>query len=481
MPAQGAETVELWCEAGEHSWTHPKSRGRYPASCPKHRRSAPPLETDATVELWCEAGQHHWQHPSRAGRYPTSCPGHQQTILPTTVSVTGRRKWIGDLRTCFLHDVGWVFRLEVNRFQLRGREGWRLPLAFADYVGLGDFEHRVLRPGQTNLSHEIWIERRFTACVAGPIDGPLRSLGAASGDLIFFHIRGDNYTMSLRRQDELHDDGPLKKLLWSCGLNPTDPELISEPWVRLARALGGSGTGRDEVRHRLETRGDDSLLGLLEETSRGATGYADDARSAWPEGWQYRLPAADLTSFPALRGRDQSIRFALGVLDATNRPPRELVLADGNILWLQQSPIADPDDLLEMLRVPPRGLVPTAHREGWARVLRAEHAARRRALAGHEWAVAVSESQWEIGGRSYGSLVDALESLADPEDELVPAPSKGVQNPYPRSAVALRRFADEAVQAGLKTIVADPAFGFRAEYIDRDRTAAALHEVLMTS
>ena len=433
------------------------------------------------MELWCEVGQHHWQHRSRAGRYPTSCPSTRGAIAAKTVSTKGRRRWIGDLRTCFLHDPGWVFRLEVNRFQLRGREGWRLPLTFADYCGLGDFEHRVLRPSQTNLSHEIWIERRFTACVAGPIDGPLRSLGATSGDLAFFHVRGDCYAMNLRPRDELHDDGPLRTLLWSCGLDPNDPEVITEPWVRLARALGGSGTGRDEVRQRLETRGDDSLLGLLEETSRGATGYDDDARAAWPEGWQYRLPAADLTSFPALRGRDQSIRVALGVLDATNRPPRELILEDGNILWLQQSPIADPDDLLEMLRVPPRGLVPAAHREGWARILRAEHAARRRALAGDEWAVAVSESRWEIGGRPYGSLVDALDSLRDTEDELVPAPAKGVQSPYPRSAVALRRFAEEAVQAGLKAIVADPTFGFRGEYVGQDVTGAALHEILMTT
>jgi hypothetical protein len=394
---------------------------------------------------------------------------------------TTRTRWVGDLRTCFLHDEGWAFRLEVNRFLLAGREGWRLPLSFAQHIGLADAERRSLKPNRPELADEVWIMTRSDACLGGPIDRPLRRLGATPGDLVFFSVRGDRYSMRLRRRGDWHDESPLKKLLWSCGLDPTDPAVLSEPWLLLSRALGGSGNRREDVRYRLDKRGDDGLLGLLTVSERSPIEHAHDASRPWPDGWQYRLPLADHASLVALKGGDQTTRVALGVLDATNHPPRELLLGDGNTLWLQQSVVADPDDLLETLRAPPRGLVPTAHRRGWTRMLRVEHVARRLALSGHEWTVAVLDAQWQLDGQPYGSVLDALEALDDPGDELTPAPSRGVQNPYPRSVVALRGAAEDAITAGLRAIVADPVCGFRAEYVGRQVTGAALHEILRTS
>jgi hypothetical protein len=236
------------------------------------------------------------------------------------------------------------------------------------------------------------------------------------------------------------------------------------------------------VHHRLERRGDDSLLGLLEQVGRGRSDHVQSAVADWPTGWQYRQPLAERTSLPALRGADQTIRIALGVLDATNQPPRGLILADGGLLWLHQGLAGDPDDVSSKLRSPPRGLVPAAHRTGWARMIRAEHAARRVALGGSEWSVSAFGGEWHLAGRAFPTLVDALAELeVESVPTVVPAPARGVQAPYPRSAVALRALLERAVGSGLRAILGDASCGFRAEYVDREAVAASLHELVVST
>ena len=282
----------VWCETGQHYWEPDRRPGPVPASCPRHTAHA----RDASMELWCEAGQHAWRRSRAPGRPPTSCPEHS----PDRVAAPrrGRMRWIGDLKTCFLLEEGWAFRLHVNRFQLNGRAGWRMPLSLAESLGLSEAETRFLEPMNPELIQEVSLTHKAGALIGGPIDVPLHHLGAAAGDYAFFCVRGNRYDFVLRARGELLDADALGTLLWSCGLDLRDESLRHSPWRHLARSLGGEMRGREEVRRRLRVRRDDELLKLLDvvETEGGVRA------AGWIDGWAYRAAPLPNERFFALEG-----------------------------------------------------------------------------------------------------------------------------------------------------------------------------------
>lgn len=385
-------------------------------------------------------------------------------------------RWVGDLKTCFLLQDGWAFRFEVTYFHLDDRGGWRFPLTYAEHVGLCESEERFLTLASGALEARTWIVRYGSQCSGGPIAEALHSLGADEGDLAFFWVRGNRYGISLRRRSELLSADPLTTLTSSCGLDPADARTKSDPWPLLSRALGGAGGGREEVRRRLAVRRDDKLAAIVDSLARGGATAPEQVGEPWPPGWPYRMPEAQAEPYFSLIGGDGTLRTAVGVLDGSNQPPRDLLLSEGNLLWRAHEAAADSGEISELLQRPPRGLAPAASRGAWVRLMRAEHVARRAALAGFDWTVSWQNGKWRAAEASYEALADALAAVGDSGSGVVAVPTARVRTPYPRSAVAVRHAFDDAIQAGLHTIGADPA-GFRADYGGAIVTGASLHEI----
>jgi hypothetical protein len=431
-------------------------------------------------ELWCEVGNHHWTRPPTRGRPPLSCPHHAATANSQQVRRPARQpggRWLGELRTCFLLEDGWAFRFEINRFHLRGRAGsWKPPLAFAEALGIADGESLFFEPAEPFGSEEVALSRTQGKCLGGPIDAPLHALGAAEGDIAFLSVRSGAYTLRLRRLSELTDDDALGRLLWSCGLDPGDETTRSAPWARLTRALGGTGTTREDCRMALLRRGDESLRALLEELDRGV---ARAPTQPWPEGWAARMPMSHDRSTLTLLGTDGSVRVALGVIDTSGQPPRGFTVSDGGLVWIHHHVAVEPDELAGILREAPRGLVPGAHKSTWVRWLRAEHAARRAALLGTGWEIWRTHDAWWIGAEPHPDLSSALETTAVETDEVPPAPATAPTRPYPRGAVAFSRALDDATRQGLESLGGHQLHGFVATYsTGRELTGAGLMDVL---
>lgn len=459
----------VWCEAGQHYWQPDRKPGGVPSSCPRHTAH----RNDETIELWCEAGQHAWRRPRAIGRPPTSCPEHAKQPLPAPRA--GRTRWIGDLKTCFLLEEGWAFGLHVNRFQLKGRAGWRMPLSLAESLGLADGETRSLKPMKRELINEISLTRRSGALIGGPIDVPLHQLGAVDGDYAFFCVRGNRYDFVLRARREVRDADPLGKLLWSCGLDHRDDTIRHSPWRYLARSLGGESRGREEVRRRLQVRRDDELLSLLEvvEAEGGIR------TPGWIEAWAYRAVPVPHERVFALEGGEHGVRVAVGVVDTSGQPPPSLVASDGGLLWLDQPAGLDYEEVEALLNAPPDGLVPAARRSEWSRWLRAEHVARRAALVGCGWSVQPNGRGWSTSGNVHDRLVEAFETLEDRSQGDAGLPSPPIRQAYPRSAVAFQRAVDAAARRRLDVIRGDAKCGFVAAYgTGREMVGASLMDVL---
>lgn len=381
-------------------------------------------------------------------------------------------RWLGDLSSCFLLEDGWAFRQEVNRFLLGGRGGWRIPLAFAEFIGLKDGEDRVLVLGTGDTT--VTLSRRRGHCSGNPIDRPLHRMKAADGDLLFLQVRGAQAHLLLRRVSEIGGSEALERLLWSCGLDPSDETLALDPWVKLVRALGGSAGQREEVRRRLMLRRDVNLLALQQSE------IAAYSRRSVDSSWEYTgRPVQMGTPRLVLEGRDDQRHCLLGLLDASNRPPRGLTLTDGGLLWLDG--VDDVSQAEELLVRPPLGLIPSARRAAWCRWLRLEHVLRLTALSSRHWEVRQAGAGWapsdEVGAVT---LIDALEHVAklafDADAERLP--QARVRSPYPRSAGAFRSLVDEAIRGGLRALGADHDSGFRAVYSRSEIAAASIHECL---
>ena len=311
----------VWCDAGKHYWEREPRRGRVPISCPQHAG----MTGAGGGELWCEAGQHSWRRPRAAGRPPMSCPEHSSARRSGT-------RWIGDLRTCFLLQDGWAFRLHVNRFHIKGRGGWRMPLSLAESLGLEEGETRSLKPMKPELFQEVGLTRVSSTLRGGSIDIPLVRLGAKEGDHVFFCIRGDRYDLVLRPHREARDLDALGMLLWSCGLDPLDEDVRHSPWRHLARALGGEAGRRNEVRRRLLVRKDDDLIALLDRVEAEGGVRAP----GWIDAWQYRAPILPDGQYFILEGGEHGVRVAVGVADVSGHIARGLLPSDGGLLWLDQ-------------------------------------------------------------------------------------------------------------------------------------------------
>ena len=375
------------------------------------------------------------------------------------------KRWIGDLSTCFLLEDGWAFRVKVNRFQLKGKPGWQMPVSVGEALALDHGQRVALRCSNEGIDHTLVLERRADALVGSEIDLALRRLSCQENDLAFFAFRPDCYRVVVRHQHEHDPQDPLGSLLWHCGLDPHDDEIRARPWQRLARAIGGTGNTPDAVEERLRARGDKRLAALL--TEAAAQGRTGNGLSIWPPFWQFVLPDQDDGDRFVLQRPDGWIRTALGVLDGSAQPPRDLTLGEGGTIWLTLSPADDLGLVDALLESPPAGLVPSAARPSWVRWMRADHAARRAALLGTAWCVERGTHGWRLDGAEDRPLEDALLSLRASEQKMVSRPPRSrVQSAYPRNGLAFAAAVRRACTDGLVALFAADETGYRAMFAD---------------
>lgn len=72
----GNDLQELFCQAGNHTWTRAAKRGRKPPSCPEHTVPVKPERAAINVKILTCAAGHSWEHRGR-GNPPKWCPEHR--------------------------------------------------------------------------------------------------------------------------------------------------------------------------------------------------------------------------------------------------------------------------------------------------------------------------------------------------------------------------------------------------------------------
>lgn len=381
----------------------------------------------------------------------------------------GTGRWVGDLKTCFLLDDGWSFRVQVNRYLLAGR-AWPIPKTVAEAMGLQSEHSIALDPAEKD-SPQVTVRREGDRCLVDPIDQQLRMLNARENDVAFFCFRESRYRVVLRRVAEIDVSDPLGELLWRCGLDPQDEQHRRDPWHRLARTLGGSRRTRDEARSRLELRRDSGALELLDRI----TGVGPSA-SRWPDGWQYICPIDPTTESFALLAAGKR-RVAMGVVDVSGQPDDSLIVTDGGIAWLEDEEM-DPLVAGASSRALPFGLIPAATRRSWSAWLRGEHLIRLTGLSGATIELFRRDASWESEDGEEGALVELLTKIPPVFDECDP-PERRIADTYPRSGLAFDRILTSAEACGLQSIVSDTKSGIRAIYSrGRDSTGSGLLDVL---
>jgi hypothetical protein len=170
---------------------------------------------------------------------------------------------------------------------------------------------------------------------------------------------------------------------------------------------------------------------------------------------------------------------ALGVADATRQPPLDTIPTEGGLCWYAQPAGLDEAEIERRLRTAGPGLIPAARRATWSAWLRAEHGARRAALAGIDWSIThTSGDTWSSDATATGRFLDVLRAVGLPEVGTPGAPSARVEGAYPRSASAFVLSVETAQVGGLNELRSDHQSGFRAIYLDgSQRTGCALHDV----
>ena len=406
-----------------------------------------------TETLWCEAGGHEWTLRRMPGKRPRSCPDHAD-------SVQAPRDWAGDLANCFLIDGAWAVRLYVDAPLLRGAT-WRIPGPVAKGIGVEDARSLAPRSGPTIA---LIVRRRGTGFAGESLAESLIRANVAEGDFVFVRLSARNYELVGRRRREVLMGDGLGRLLWGCGIDPSDRDARSRPWDSVARAIGGTEPTRENVRQRLVERGNFDLVTALEE-ARVIRSVVDED-PAWPEGWFFTTPLASDPSQFALDNGNGRIRVAIGVSDG---PSNGSALVDPTgISWKELSSV-------ELLRLPP----PEMH-EQWIRWKRAEHHAVRSSLTGSTWQLEFDGSAWTLDqGETFVDLADALGSVPTNLDRQPIPPATSAQAACPRSGFAYGRLIKRALSQGLRRIESAADVGLRAtfesgEYVDAPTLADLL-------
>jgi hypothetical protein len=151
-------------------------------------------------------------------------------------------------------------------------------------------------------------------------------------------------------------------------------------------------------------------------------------------------------------------------------------VTDGGLVWIEGS-----EDIARRVSQLPFEVHQTWASALWVRWSRAEHTLRQMALsdcAKGNWSVSF-EGRWLVGSESFPSLLEALESIAKPEERWQPLACRVVtRNSWPVSGTAYTLSANRGLSSGLSFLTSDSEWGFRASYPGGDRHGFSLTEVL---
>jgi hypothetical protein len=334
---------------------------------------------------------------------------------------------------------GWAVAVRIDDVN---RDGWGLPLPLADTVGarLGRVIRLTDRAGELNAV--LVLEPKVHSCTGIGLARLLAEVGAGRGDLACVIVRPPHYELVLRRAAELRNASSMGKLLWSCGLEPRLADS-ADVWIRLGRTIGAAGD-RASVRARFVARGQDDLVALLDGSGVAARPHHSGRQ------WHYTAPLVADTAAYAVVVAD-TVRAAVGVAPSGHVPAPEEWVTDGGVLWREA-----------------KGEVTVSREAGesWHRWARAEHAARRAALAGRPWQIAIGDTGYLVDGLACDDLVTALEAVGDADGDEVGTVVERSDRPYPRGGLAFSQAERAARRNGLVALRADRERGFASDFAD---------------
>jgi hypothetical protein len=358
---------------------------------------------------------------------------------------TRRRDPLLSASTLLLPD-GWA--VQVSGAGRGASDKWVLPQVLVEQLGIRLGSVVRLTDSDARLQTVLHLEPKLHSCPGHGLSTLLPEAEIGADDLAFLVLRPPHYHLLLRRASELADDASApERVCWSCGLAPSVARQ-NDAWYRIGRTIGG-GSDRASVRARLRARGQDDLAALLD-----APDVAVELTRGWPPQWHYTAPLVSETKTYAVFG-DDLVRVAVGVAAGRRVCRADEVLSDGGVLWQ------------EIDRNVFAGKIPAdSPGEDWHRWARAEHAARRAALAGRAWAIGVSADGLTIGDARYDELLEALEAIGDVSDADIRASVEPSNRPYPRGGLAFSLAVRKAIRNGLVNLRGDVARGFTAKYQD---------------
>ncbi len=421
---------------------------------------APSEVAAAERRLWCERGQHVWKRTRSPGRVPANCPEHRQAPGEGGRE-NGLAREIRDVKNCFLLENGWAVRVPIDE-SLLDEGAWPVSDAVAGAAGLNETGTLELAPLEGPPWSTLKLVKAGVTCTMRGLVRPILRSEPTEGDFAFVCFREGRYSITLRRKSELEGADALGRLLWSCGLDPSDTGVRQDAWHLISRAVGAANPTRHEIRRRLEVRCDLERAEMLESTSGLVAG-----EQRWPGGWQYTSAEVESDGPLLLSAADGRHRVAVGVVDVSGQPDAKLVVTEGGLAWLDVPPLSGQPAAEETdARLP--GLILASRNPGWNRWVRAEHRLRVAGLRGDAVELAKLDDDWEHGGHR-GSLLDLLGRLAPPSDAAPEGPAVTLRQPYPRNALAFGRALADAESRGLRKLAAEQSCGIAALYDDGTR------------
>ena len=335
---------------------------------------------------------------------------------------------------------------DSGRGSRRPRRVGLAPQGLAERLGLRLEGVLRLTDAEARLDTVLHVEPKVHSCPSTGLDRLLQEADAVAGDLVCLVVRPPHYQMLLRRASELPAAASaLERLCWDCGLDVALAGL-HDVWHRLGRTIGG-GSDRATVRARLLLRGQHDLVALLDKLD-----VRPRHTDRWQPQWHYTAPLLSDTNAYAVVASAR-VRIALGVAASGYLPNADELISDGGVLWR------------EIEREQGETFADQAT-NAWHRWARAEHAARRAALAGRAWTIAVASTGFVVAGNRYDDLIAALETVGDVCGEEVRASVERSHRPYPRGALAFSQGLRAALRNGLRSLSSDRVRGFAAEYAD---------------